>query len=598
MRASSVNLGGSRFGVTSSSDPYVTSFVGPYANLGGLGACESCHDALFDKPYKADTTGLMLARQLGHVMGAPTLANAEAADQSKIMVRATNLANLTTDWLLQFKPEAREAMLESVASVSWTNRMLKFAKNLPGAIGISDAVRFSLGMHFMVGILDTMTKPESDNAQAYMAFAAMFKDAEAALKGESRNSGNSFQGLGGLGQATTSRAKTTAAKQAAARKAVEDAKKKDKQEDWTTDLLCKGLRTILGDAVGGAICWVITKGLQIITSAIESLVRITSTALEALRDFLVALGKGDTMGAIEALMKAVTKILFLLFLPISKPFFGMDAKRLEAMADKVAKKNPYFALALLLGIVGALNPSPASISVLILALSPALAVFLAPIIATAMKTVDKAARTSIDAIERGVEQFIKIALVVFQGAMALSDILPRLRTQVEEYLRKKGGFSGAISSMAGSAMKKLQDSWGKLLNSFKAMNFKDVASVMSTIFSVVPDVIGALGEEISKEIPAVDETIRAIKEAPGNVEKQQQMLEANSKKFYDELVPQRKEAVIIEQAKKMGLTVAKKAWKPPLVKEEPKAGLNPVLWSGLGLVGGLALAVAISRARA
>lgn len=116
------------------------------------------------------------------------------------MTRASNVANLTTAMLLQFNPDSRQGVLESIAGFNWTSEVLNVARNFPGNTGVTEGVRMSLSLHFLLGILDAEAQRDTLNAQAYLAFARIFKDAQDRRKGLSTQaSEGKVAGLGGLG---------------------------------------------------------------------------------------------------------------------------------------------------------------------------------------------------------------------------------------------------------------------------------------------------------------------------------------------------------------------------------------------------------------
>jgi hypothetical protein len=116
------------------------------------------------------------------------------------MTRASNVANLTTAMLLQFDPNSRQNVLESIAGFNWTSDVLNVARNFPGNTGVTEGVRMSLSLHFLLGILDAEAGNNTPNARAYLAFARIFKDSQDRRKGLSAQaSEGKIAGLGGLG---------------------------------------------------------------------------------------------------------------------------------------------------------------------------------------------------------------------------------------------------------------------------------------------------------------------------------------------------------------------------------------------------------------
>lgn len=602
--------------VTTSSDPYITSYIGNE----GLGACTTCGPAsttgvpgytprsVLDRPYRRDNSGLGVARGIGYVMGIDALADAKPNDpQNLILVRATNLAALTAAWLLQFKPEARLRALEDVTGVAWAQDVLKLANNIPGGgIGISDAVRFSLGLHFLKGLLESERKEDTPDSRGYLTFAALFLDAEKELGGGSKSQLN---GLGALGECgrfdlickakEAASAVADAARRAASKvvSAVKSAGNKikegiDKVANAATDILCDGLKSlpVIGPVIGGAICWIIQKGIDTIANTLTTIVEIIQASITSLATFFTELVSGNVMKAVMALMSGVTEMVFLLFAPVAVTFLYPGAERkkgfaeIKEIAKKVSKKNPFFPLSLTFGIIGVVqaaaggsaeaaaraaaaqvtgkggepNALVIAISTLVIALAPAISV----VLAKPLKLIPLLKDFAIEKIETGVEKFIKIGLVVFNGFLALADILPRLRKSVEVFLQKKGGVGGAIKAAGSSAMDNLSKQWDKIAASFKSLKFNEMSAGLTALLSLVPSIIGGMFEDVNNEIPEINETIKAVKEAEVSVEKQEAALTQAQADFVKALPQGQRRAIVMQQATQLqpqqaGITTAR-----------------------------------------
>jgi len=619
MRVSSLNLG------AASADPYITSFIPPLVDdLGDLAECDSCRAtpnatrvpgyvprsqvSVLDRPYKRDLSGLPMAQSIGYVMGIDSLAKAKADDkQSLILVRATNMAALVAAWILQFKPEARLRNIEAIAGVAWTTKVMRLANNLPGGkLGIGDAVRFSLGLHFLKGLLEQAKKDDTDDARAYVAFAILFKEAEARFD-EKHGSESQLNGpLGALGEdckwydvvcgaKKVGNAIAGAASRAA--DAVVGAAKTvgegiSKVADMASDLICSGLKKIpvLGPTVGAAICWILEKGIDTIKNTLLTVIELITTSIGALKNFFSELIKGNVLKAVMALLEGLTQMVFLLFAPVAVTFLYPGNKSKEGLAElkeigtKVAKKNPFFIVSVafaIFGIVtaaaagtagaaasaaaavvpgkgGQTNPLVTAISTLILALAPAIGV----VVAKGLKLIPMLKNTAIEKLEDGVEKFVKIALVVFNGFLALSDILPRLRKSAAAFLQKKGGVGGAIKDTAGKAMDGLSAGWDKIMTAIKGFKFSEAASAISAILAIVPAVIGGMFEDTNNEIPEIEETVKAVKDSQASIGEQQKALQQAQVDFMKALPQDQRRAVVMEQATQLqppqaGITTAR-----------------------------------------
>lgn len=153
-----------------------------------------------DTPFRRGSVSeTHITRMLGHVLNNPALAGLKPEDgPSQVMIRANNLASLVAATLLKLKPEQREEALISIGGVNFTTDVLRFAKEYPGALGISDAIRFSLALHFLIGILHAEAKEVSFYSEGYLKFARYYKDVQTMRRVRAEDSAP-VQGLGGLG---------------------------------------------------------------------------------------------------------------------------------------------------------------------------------------------------------------------------------------------------------------------------------------------------------------------------------------------------------------------------------------------------------------
>lgn len=153
-----------------------------------------------DTPFRRGSVAeTPFTRMLGHVINNPVLARLKPEDgPSKVMIRANNLASLVAATLLKLKPEQREAALIDIGGVSFTQDVLRFAKEYPGALGISDAIRFSLALHFLIGIMHAEAKEATFYAEGYLKFARYYKDVQDRRRARAEDSAP-VSGLGGLG---------------------------------------------------------------------------------------------------------------------------------------------------------------------------------------------------------------------------------------------------------------------------------------------------------------------------------------------------------------------------------------------------------------
>lgn len=154
---------------------------------------------ILDTPVRSSSAAAApVSRMLGYIMGVPALQQTRPDEATTgAMTRASNMASLVAAMLLKFKPEYRREALEAKGGLFWTQQVLTFAEKYPGALGVSDAVRFSLALHFLVGIAHSDLKHESIYATAYRAFRELLEGAQARVGVGNRSDGEK---LGGLGQ--------------------------------------------------------------------------------------------------------------------------------------------------------------------------------------------------------------------------------------------------------------------------------------------------------------------------------------------------------------------------------------------------------------
>lgn len=650
-----------------------------YSSLGdcGCGACSTCGprtSATFtlDTPYVRGAVNVLpVTKTLGYVMGIPQMEKATTKESAgPLMTRATNVANLTTAMLLKFKPQVREQVLEQYGGMAWTQDVLRLAKNYPGGLGLSDAVRFSLALHFLMGVIEAEAKKDTPNARAYLAFARIFKDAIERRSGTYEGEvGESMRGLGQLFPKRLTKTSTPAVQYAAPpnRPSIDKSKiqtggcgwlgadqnkdekitglrkmfksvfgrdpnnseiqywgqvrwcvsadgtgatmkplmvrvrdaLKAKQISNTTpeigkgpvgpadvrdrsgfsdfaesaakapqqiqqavskaadaaldflgkgaafisDIICKGLKQVLGEAVGGVICEIIRFALNAVTAGLAAYVEIIRIAADTLVNFIKFLTQGKVTDAFMEILRGMGQVLFMLSAPISIPIFmagntkplTVAIKDLKAKADRVTKKNPLFPLVLVMAIVQLVTtppvpsptaPIPPTIVNIILALSPMVAVFIAPAIKPLIKG-------TLDVVEDGIEKFIKFSLIIVQGFMTIKDIIPKVKGQLMALYKGEAKVASAqgkaqpnIAEKAVGVIQKFQNGFKALESAIKQFNFQKVSVAATTFLSLVPDVLLAImSPEEAAAVPSLTEWKDAAAAAATSVDERQQLME-------------------------------------------------------------------------
>jgi hypothetical protein len=531
----------------------------PFASLDDCASCGGSQDvtgvpgyvpaSMLDTPYRVDTTGVALAKSYGRVMGLDALAQVDENDvkPNVAMVRATNSASLVAAMLLKFKPEARQAVLEELGGIAWTTSVLKLAGKMPGVLGISDAVRFSLGLHFIVGVYDDAAKKSNSYTEAYNKTVAFFRGIE---KGE-QLAENALDGLGALGANVFGKIGDAMKKagQAVVGAAKTAVKAVEKVADFTSDLLCKGFKALLGDKLGGMICFLFTKLIDIIKASIQTIIKIVEAAGTALLGFLEKTMRGQFLDAVMSLMKGVTKIVFFSLGPAAVGLFGMKFDELEKLADKVSDKAPFFPLSVTLAIVGVIPvPSLPGVSTMILALLPAICVLAAPLVKKVLT------KMSIDDLEKAIDKFVKIALIIVVGYMKLQELWPKFKAGMQAYLKKKGGVGGAVSSVVSDAWKNLQKGWDKVVGAFKQFKLKDVATSLSALLSTLGEAFvgGLLTDSDSTEFGNdAKALVDGVKESTKSIDQQEKDLKKAQADIIRALPQNQRQQVVMDQAKQL-----------------------------------------------
>ena len=545
--------------------------------------------ASLNRPFARGGDGLRryrpLASMVGQTLSVPALAAVGEDDpDSAVMLRATNLSSVVAVILMNMEPEQRLATLAVMSGSTetakpWAESVMALAKKIPGGLGIVDAIRFSLAMHYLIGISHDAMEKSSMYATAYRQAVKVYRDAEERVK-----SGAQVQGLGTTRLAAAAPAKrppppppgmkqcewwdagcnaqnlglaiAAGAQQVA--KGVQDAGKNvqeglNKAADWAGEILCKGLKAIIPEPVGGFLCTVITKGIELLVSFINSMVEVIVQLVDGLVEFVKAVVKLDFMGAAKALLNGVTRIIFILppIGPLFATFIGVPLnevdkqrrvkrgdknvpKSLVELGDEVAKRSPFFILMLVMAIIAVVTgPGRNSIGALIVALAPAVAVITAALLQMGKQFLEMTAV----ALATAVEKIVKITVVVIQGVMTLVEMFKTFWAKVQSYFERKGGAGAGASEMAGNLMKKFSAKWEKFWNSLtgpfqgkagaekdpnnpkKTCNVQDINAALMELVKVGPELLYAIAGDDEELKSAIDDG-KAMFDVTGDITKE------------------------------------------------------------------------------
>ena len=116
-------------------------------------------------------SSVYVTRMLGKAINNPKLAQLQPGASSPVVTRSNNLASLTAAMLLQLEPTKRTDALIKVSSLGYAQHILSFTEANPAKLDVTDALRFSLALNFMLGMLDHEAGKTSFLAEGYVAFA-------------------------------------------------------------------------------------------------------------------------------------------------------------------------------------------------------------------------------------------------------------------------------------------------------------------------------------------------------------------------------------------------------------------------------------------
>jgi len=328
------------------------------------------------------------------------------------------------------------------------------------------------------------------------------------------------------------------------------------------DVMCKGFKQFLGPVVGGVLCDIITFLLNSVAATAAAAVNAAVEMLKAIIEGVQLLVQGKAPEALQAILSGISVALFSAVAPIAVPLFMGNKKTLKEgfdilneKAKRVAKKNPLFPVVLVMAVVNLLtSPTLNTITGVTIALAPLLAVFLGDAFSKLLKI-------TLDAAEDGIERFIKLAVTIVQGVMALQDIIPKLRGQLEAFYRKKFANGPNLKNVADtvdSVLKAFQTGFSKVEQAIKQFQFNKVMEAATTFLNLVPDVITALvGEEGAASMPSLTDWRAAVTKSVQNSADQQRALQEGALQLLKDLPVAGQLVVFAEQSK--GLPIEDRA---------------------------------------
>jgi hypothetical protein len=337
-----------------------------------------------------------------------------------------------------------------------------------------------------------------------------------------------------------------------------------KAADWVADIMCKGFKAIFGDAIGGVMCDIITFLTRMMTAGVAAIIDIVIESLRGTFEFIQLMTKGKLEDAFTALLRSMGRVLFSLAAPLMVPILMADKgkgrsmsdafRELKARSDRVTKKEPLWPLMVIMAVMGVFSAVSGNvlgaITGLIVALTPMVATFISEPL---KQNIIELRQEPLEVIEAGIGKFIKFVLLIFNGAMAIKDLIPKLRGQLAALMKGKG--AGAFTGKGNTAEKvktvieRFMKGVDVIVNAFKNFNVKDITESAGPLLMLIPDVLLALlGEEGAEAMPSLTEWKETVNKTVKDVNEKESTLRAGAQELFSTFTLNSKITFIQEQA--------------------------------------------------
>ena len=335
--------------------------------------------------------------------------------------------------------------------------------------------------------------------------------------------------------------------------------------DWAADILCEGFTALLGPEVGGVLCAIFRALITAVGTQVATTVGILSALAEGILGFIQAFASNEpdflkkTANAFMALLKAMTKAIFFAAAPLvvgvlfaakgAGPGAIADGfKELEFLANRVSQKDPLFPLTVTLSVITFILipiPTPANIAGVVTACLPlAVALIAKGLLELRLPLL---ASYAIDAIEEGVDRFLKLCIMVVTGFLALKDLVSQVMERLQDAIFY-GGTGAFLSTTVEGKGGKIEDKSpmaiaAEIVNRLvKALdpanprsitkaisrldfNLKDIGSTVIGLLTLIPAIIIALAGPAIDADPslsrAIDKWYAIANSIPGEIARQQ-----------------------------------------------------------------------------
>ncbi len=352
-----------------------------------------------------------------------------------------------------------------------------------------------------------------------------------------------------------------------------------KTADFVADIMCKGFKALFGPAVGGVMCDIITFLTRMMTSGVAAIIDIVIESLRGVFEFIKLMMAGKIEEALLALLQSMGRTLFSLSAPLMVPVLMADKgvgrsmseafKELKVRADRVVKKQPLWPIMVIMAVVGVVTggisgsilvPPFTALTQLIIALAPMAATFISEPL---KKNIIELRDEKLEVIEGGIEKFFKFALLIFQGAMAIKDLLPKFRAQMAAYFKKStpttltGGSAKNGAERVKYVLEKFANGITALTNAFRQFNVKDISVAAGPLLAAIPDLLLAiLPDDAAEAMPSLTEWKDAVKKAEASVGDAEKTLKAGAQDLFKTFTLDTKVSFIKEEVKAVPVPAA------------------------------------------
>lgn len=345
-----------------------------------------------------------------------------------------------------------------------------------------------------------------------------------------------------------------------------------KTADFIADIMCKGFKAIFGDAVGGVLCDIITFLTRAMVSGIAAIIDIVIESLRGIFEFIKLMIQGKVEEAMLAILQSMGRTLFSLAAPMMVPILMADKGQgrsmsqafaeLKVRADRVVKKQPLWPIMVIMAVVGVvtggisgsiLAPPFTAITQLIIALAPMAATFISEPL---KRNIPELMNETLENIESGIEKFFKFGLLIFQGAMAIKDLIPKFRAQLAKYMKGQsaksltGGANANGAERVKYVLEKFANGINALTAAFKNFNVKDITAAAGPLLAAIPDLlIAILPDDAPEAMPSLTEWKDAVKKSESSVAQAEATLKAGAADLFKTFTLDTKVSFIKEEVK-------------------------------------------------